>query len=430
MQELEHWPLDRFIEYARNPRKNDHAVDGIAAAIHEFGFRVPMLAKSDGTIVDGHLRLKAARKLRLETIPVLLADDMTDVQIKAFRISVNKMADLADWDEDMLRIELDALGEDGFDLELTGFSLDEIAGLQIEEVPEGLTDEDAVPEVPEIPVTVEGDVWVLGRHRVMCGSSTSIDAVEKLMDGQKADISFTSPPYNVGKTPNGNAQKYENDNDSKSLDEYRSLLNDFTNNCLLFSDYVFSNIQSLAGNKIALISHVYDMREKYADVIIWDKGSAEPAMARKVLNSRFEYVYIFSNEAKRTIGKRDFRGTLSNIVEIKSRQDKEFAKIHKATYPTEFALHFLDNFTESSVLDVFGGTGTTLIAAEKTNKNCFMMELDPRYSDVILQRWADFTGKDPVREDGAKWSELKKEYTGKEAVLESTGETYNSKMDV
>lgn len=134
-QELEYWPLDKFIEYARNPRKNDHAVDKIAAAIHEFGFRVPMLAKSDGLVVDGHLRLKAARKLGLESVPVMLADDMSDVQIKAFRISVNKMAELADWDDELLALELTELGDLGFDLDLTGFSLDEIEALVPEIIP-------------------------------------------------------------------------------------------------------------------------------------------------------------------------------------------------------------------------------------------------------------------------------------------------------
>ena len=143
MQQLESWPTDTLIEYARNPRKNDHAVDRVAAAIREFGFRVPILAKSDKTIVDGHLRLKAAKKLGLEEVPVLLCDDMTDIQVRAFRLSVNKVSEFADWDDEMLRVELDALGTDGFDIELTGFSLDEIADLQIEEVPDGLTDEDA-----------------------------------------------------------------------------------------------------------------------------------------------------------------------------------------------------------------------------------------------------------------------------------------------
>jgi ParB-like chromosome segregation protein Spo0J len=180
---FETWPIDRLTEYARNPRKNDHAVDKIAGAIKEFGFRIPVVAKSDGLVVDGHLRLKAAKKLGLTEVPVILADDMTDTQIKAFRISVNRMADFAEWDNEMLALELGEIGDLGFDLDMTGFTADEIAALMPEEIPPGLTDEDAVPEVPEQPVTVLGDVWLMGKHRLMCGDSCSVEAVTKLTDG-------------------------------------------------------------------------------------------------------------------------------------------------------------------------------------------------------------------------------------------------------
>src|SRR5574344_2429526 len=199
MQQLEPWLVSDLIEYARNPRKNDHAVDKVAAAIREFGFRVPILAKSDKTVVDGHLRLKAAKKLGIETVPVMLCDDMTDAQIKAFRISVNRVAEFADWDEELLRVEVDELADLGFDLELTGFSLGEIGELEIEEIaPEYEEDADGeVIEPPPEPKTKEGDVWILGKHRLMCGDSTSVDAVEKLMDGNAVDLLFTDPPYNV-----------------------------------------------------------------------------------------------------------------------------------------------------------------------------------------------------------------------------------------
>jgi len=194
--QFETWKIDRCIDYARNPRKNDHAVDRVAAAIREFGFRVPIVAKSDGTVVDGHLRLKAAKKLGITEVPVILADDMSEAQIKAFRLSVNKVAELAEWDIDFLKLEIQDLDELGFDLSLTGFDTDELANL-LAEPAEGLTDDDAVPEVPAVPVTVEGDVWLLGRHRLMCGDSTSIDAVERLMDGVKPDLIHTDPPYGM-----------------------------------------------------------------------------------------------------------------------------------------------------------------------------------------------------------------------------------------
>ena len=244
----------------------------------------------------------------------------------------------------------------------------------------------------------------------MCGDSTMIDDVEKLMSGEKADITFTSPPYNAGKTPKEDG-KYLNNEDNLESSDYLEFLNSFTKNSLLFSDYVFSNIQSISGNKIALINHLYEMQEFYADTIIWNKGNAQPAMARRVLNSAFEYIHIFSNEATRAIGKRDFRGTISNIFELNSRAGKEFSKIHKATFRVELPVMFLENFTESSCLDPFNGTGTTLIACEKKNRNYFGMELDPVYCDVTIKRYMDYTGRDDVtlESTGQKYSELKNE---------------------
>jgi hypothetical protein len=203
-EQLEHWPLSRLIEYARNPRKNDHAVDMVAAAIHEFGFRVPVIARSDGTVVDGHLRLKAARKLGLETVPVLLADDLTDIQIKAFRLSVNKLAELAGWDEELLALELADLDAAGFDLELTGFNEEEI-GHWLSEVLDNPADEtnkqpadagdDDIPPAPVNPVSRSGDVWLIGRHRLVCGDAADTGVIATLMQGQQANLLFTSPPF-------------------------------------------------------------------------------------------------------------------------------------------------------------------------------------------------------------------------------------------
>ena len=201
---LEYWPLEKFIPYARNPRKNDQAVEQIAAAIKEFGFRVPVVAKSDGTIVDGHLRLKAAQRLKMQIVPVINADDMTEAQIKAFRISVNRMAELAEWDMDLLKLELEELKDMDFDLTLTGLEDDTITGLLNSiEGNDGIADPDEVPETPAEPITKPGDLYILGRHRLLCGVSTNITDVERLMDGKRADMVFTDPPYGVsyiGKT--------------------------------------------------------------------------------------------------------------------------------------------------------------------------------------------------------------------------------------
>lgn len=260
---------------------------------------------------------------------------------------------------------------------------------------ETLGDDEVNEDVEKI--TKLGDLWELGNHRLLCGDSTKKEDVEKLMNGEKVDIVFTSPPYNVDKTPNGKngkaQKKYLNDKDNKDKDSYVNLLTDFTSMSLLHSDYIFVNIQSLAGNKIALIEYMYNLKTKFADTIIWDKGSAEPAMVRKVMNSQFEYIHVFSNEAKRTIGKKDFRGTISNHFTLNFRKGKEFAKVHKATFRVELPMMFIDYFVESSCYDPFSGTGTTIIASEKKNIKGFGMELEPLYCDIAVNRYIDWCEK-------------------------------------
>ncbi len=194
---VEQWPIDRLIEYARNPRKNDAAVDQMAAAIREFGFRIPIVAKSDGTIVDGHLRYKAAKKLGLTEVPVALADELSDAQIKAFRLLANRSASWAEWDTELLGLELGELQGLGFDLQLTGFGEQELTALLADKT-EGLTDPDDVPPLPEHPVSVTGDLWLLGRHRLLCGDSTVATDVERVLGGIQPHLMVTDPPYGVG----------------------------------------------------------------------------------------------------------------------------------------------------------------------------------------------------------------------------------------
>ena len=396
MQQLESWPTDSLIEYARNPRKNDHAVDRVAAAIREFGFRVPILAKSDKTIVDGHLRLKAAKKLGLEEVPVLLCDDMTDIQVRAFRLSVNKVSEFADWDDEMLRVELDELGKDGFDLELTGFSLDEIADLQIEEVPEGLTDEDAVPEAPYEPVTVEGDVWVLGNHRLMCGDSTSIDAVEKLMDGQKADILFTDPPYNIDFKPQrGTHGKILNDSmDDTSFDEF---LSGFLSCAILVMNPNTYAFVWTGWTKLGAFEKALSAAFKIQAFHFWLKNNFGIGYYSRPKHEPF-YLCLNGQPVRPEKAPAD-------VWEAK----KVHKTVHSCEKPVDLIITILDTYDRNgTTLDLFGGSGSTLMACQKTNRKAMVMELDPKYCDVIINRW--------------------QQYTGKEAVLESTGETFNSKI--
>ena len=197
---VEQWPIDRLIEYARNPRKNDAVVDQMAGAIREFGFRIPIVAKSDGSVVDGHLRLKAARKLGLTEVPVALADELTDAQIKAFRLLANRSANWAEWDTELLRLELGELNVLGFDLTLTGFGEIELGSLLADKT-EGLTDPDDAPAVPEHPVSQTGDLWLLGRHRLLCGDSTVATDVERVLGGIEPHLMVTDPPYGIEYDP-------------------------------------------------------------------------------------------------------------------------------------------------------------------------------------------------------------------------------------
>jgi len=403
VQQLESWPTDTLIEYARNPRKNDHAVDRVAAAIREFGFRVPILAKSDKTIVDGHLRLKAAKKLGLEEVPVLLCDDMTDIQVRAFRLSVNKVSEFADWDDEMLRVELDALGVDGFDIELTGFSLDEIAELQIEEAQEGLTDDDAVPEAPEQPVTVEGDVWGLGSHKVMCGDSTSIDAVHALTNGCRWDVCLIDPPYEL-------ESLYGKSIPDAQPGKKLIVMWDFKRfgiaPCAAISagwqpqyEFIWDCVQSWYTPNRPLQRH--KAAGVFGDDPFFDteksiiKDGKDRGKKRTVSNTRGTSEYQPLDGAKHIATVEAFPNTM--------QKDE-----HGHGKPMAWIEAIFNGVGGSIYLDLFGGSGSTLIACEKTNRQCRMMELDPKYVDVIIKRW--------------------QQYTGGEAVLESTGETFNSKI--
>jgi DNA modification methylase len=377
---FETWPIERLIEYSRNPRKNDHAVDKIAGAIKEFGFRIPVVAKSDGLVVDGHLRLKAAKKLGLTEVPVILADDMTDTQIKAFRISVNRMADFAEWDNEMLALELGEIGDLGFDLDLTGFTADEIAALMPLELEPGLTDEDSVPEVPEQPVTVLGDVWVLGKHRLMCGDSTSIDAVDKLMDGQKADMVFTDPPYGVEYQSNRRTKSAKFDvlaNDDKFLDIAPIL-------------EVFSKGWMFVWTSWKVQNTWIDQFESFGypnNIVIWHKPGGGIGDLKKTFISDYEVALVWHRGAELE-GKR-----IGSVWKI--NKDSSMTYVHPTQKPVALAEEALDKTTKSKaiVMDLFGGSGSTLIACEKTNRIARLMELDPKYCDVIVKRWQDFTGK-------------------------------------
>lgn len=413
---LEYLPVSQLIPFARNSRTHDDAqVAQIAGSIREFGFTNPVLIDSANGIIAGHGRVLAARKLDLEKVPCIRLEHLTDAQKRAYIIADNKLALNAGWDNNLLSLEFKDLKDLDFDLSLTGFLPDEINALLAPEQVEGLTNEDAVPEVPVEPITKLGDIWVLGNHRLMCGDSTSIDAVEKLMGGQKADICFTSPPYGLGKSIALSGNKAMNKNESAykthkdDAEEWLNLMDGWWGASLgaVEKGWVV-NIQPLAGNKRNLMKWIYDRVENLSDIVTWDKGHAAPQMAQGVMASRYEWMIIFGeNNASRSIPCSSWRGTIQSVYSAPPQRDNEFSSIHAATMPTHVPTFVIQKLCDLSkkIYEPFCGTGTTIIAAEKIQKQCFGMEIDPLYVDVTIKRWQDFTGKT--------------------AILESTGEPFN-----
>ena len=384
--------LSSVIPYARNSRTHSDAqVAQIAASIKEFGFTNPILIDEKGGIIAGHGRVLAAQKLGLSEVPAIELAHLSETQKRAYVIADNKLALNAGWDDELLRLEFAELEEAGFDLELTGFSLEEIDGLQIDEIEPGLTDEDAVPEAPEEPVSKLGDVWLLGNHRLMCGDSTSIDAVENLMAGQKADMVFTDPPYGVD---------YDgiNNDDRAGLEGLlRGAFGCYTAITKSgASSYVFHS------DKCADIFHlVFRDFFHFSSMIIWAKNSL--TLSRTDYQSQHEpclYGWIKGGSHK-------FYGDRKQVSIW--RFDKERVEGHTTPKPVALIERALENSSKGGdiVTDLFGGSGSTLIACEKVGRHARLMELDPRYVDVIIKRWQDFTGKQATHEEtGKTYSEL------------------------
>lgn len=405
-----------LIPYARNSRTHSDAqVTKIAASIREFGFLNPIIVDGANGIIAGHGRVMAAQKLGLATLPVIEAGHLSEAQKRAYIIADNRLALDAGWDNEMLKVELSDLQGEGFNLELTGFNLDEIAAF-LADPTEGLTDEDAVPDMPAVPVSVEGDVWLLGRHRLMCGDSTSIDAVERLMDGQKANICFTSPPYNAGSlNVKGNkttGKKYNSFDDNQTADEFFEFLSANMGCMLAVADEVFYNIGIVQDNKRTIFKIVDAFGSVFKDVIYWKKKTAAPHIQKGVINNLVEFILCFGDGKRKFLNPQFGQGTYWNVIEGAGASGNEFSDIHKATFPVYLPQNIITNFSgrNAVVIDCFGGTGTTLIACQMTDRDCRMMELDPKYCDVIITRWQEFTGQKAVLEgDGRTFDELQAE---------------------
>lgn len=385
--------VDDLIPYANNSRlHSDEQVLQIASSIKEFGFLNPIIVDGDNGIIAGHGRVMAAKKLGIDELPCIDASHLTEAQKKAYVIADNKIALNSEWDIDALRVEFEALREMDFDIELTGFSLGEISELEIEEIaPKYEEDADGeVAEPPEEPKTKEGDVWILGKHRLMCGDSTSIDAVEKLLNGVKIDLVFTDPPYGV------DYQGINNDDRGGLYDLLDQAFNNYNLNMKAgASIYVFHS------DKCADIFH--DVFRKYfhfSSMMIWVKPAL--VLSQSDYHSRHEPCMYGWNKDGAHAWYSDRKQT--TVWEY----GKEHIKGHTTPKPTDMICYALENSSKAGhlICDLFGGSGSTLIACEKTNRKAYLMELDPKYCDVIINRWQTLTGK--------------------EATLETTGETFNS----
>jgi DNA modification methylase len=458
---IELWSLSKITPYANNPRVNEDAVDAVAGSIREFGFRQPIVVDADGVIICGHTRFKAAQKLGLDKVPVHVAKDLSPEQIKAYRIADNKTSELSDWNYDLLPIELSQLGDAGFDLDLLGFDQDELAKLLNPDLKEGLCDPDDVPAPPDAAITQPGDLWILGEHRLLCGDSSSPADVDRLLAGQVIHLVNTDPPYNVKVEPRSNnaiaagLSSFSNDSAAKKLRsgqgiaafdiargktkvgaehhqkfdlarhpekskptgkklraKDRPLANDFVSDDefdRLLAAWFGNMARVLEPGRGFYIWGGYANLGNYPPVlkanglyfsqgIVWDKQ--HPVLTRKDFMGCFELAFYGWKEGKG----HEFFGpnNAQDLWHVKKVNPQSM--IHLTEKPVELATRAMQYSSRAgeNVLDLFGGSGSTLIAAEQTGRRAFLMELDALYCDVIVQRFEKFTGKKAERVSAQK----------------------------
>jgi site-specific DNA-methyltransferase (adenine-specific) len=396
---VEQWDINKLVPYARNSRTHsDEQVAQIAASIKEWGFTTAVLVDEQGGIIAGHGRTLAAQRLKMTEVPVMVAAGWSDAKKRAYIIADNKLALNAGWDNEMLALELGELKDLDFDIDLTGFTADEIAALMPVDVTDGLVDEDQIPEVPDVSITVQGDVWVLGKHRLMCGDSTSLDAVEKLTGGGGIiDMLLTDPPYNVA-YEGGTKEKLTIQNDSMGNDQFRQFLRDafVTADAVMKAGAVFY-IWHADSEGYNFRGAINDAGWKVRQCLIWKKSSM--VMGRQDYHWKHEPCLYGWKDGAGHLWATDRKQT--TILEFdKPTRNGE----HPTMKPVALFEYQMLNNTKGGdiVLDLFGGSGTTLIAAEKNGRVSYLMELDPKYCDVIIKRWQEFTGKIAVHADTNK----------------------------
>jgi len=396
-----------LIPYARNSRTHsEEQVTQIASSIREFGFTNPIIVDQQNNIIAGHGRILAANKLKIKEVPCVVVTGWTEAQKKAYIIADNKLALNAGWDEKMLSLEFDELQELGFDLSLTGFSGDEILALKPLEEVVGLTDEDDVPEAPEVPKTVLGDIWLLGDHRLMCGDSTSIDAVEKLMDGQNPNTMVTDPPYGVKLDQSWRDKALG----SKALGKGNAMLVDNDDK----ADW--TEVWSLFQGNVAYVWHA----SSFTDVVMQSLRNAGFEPSQQIIWNKSVMVmgrsdYHFKHEpcwyAIRKGQNHNWKGDRKQTTIWDAAPPNHImggSKEEKTSHPTQkpailYEKAYLNHTNPGEyVYEPFGGSGTSVVVCEKLGRRSLTMELDPKYCDVIIKRWQDFTGKKAVHAETGK----------------------------
>src|SRR5450631_183078 len=418
-QQIQTWPIERLVEYPRNPRKNDKAVDRMCASIREFGLKIPCLVRSDGEVVDGHLRLKAARKLGIVEIPVILCDEWTPAQVKAFRLMVNRSVTWADWDEELLALELQEIQESDFDLSLTGFDPGEIDGLL------ALEDEEkanATPPLPESAVSRVGDRWLLGPHRVLCGDATNAENVAKLLGDRKPRLMVTDPPYGIeldsewrdraGLNGCGPAEPSYMKKRTKGHTETAisgDTRADWSEAFALVPSLVVAYVWHASKFTREVLNGLLRIGFEHHQQIIWDKGRT--VLTRTLYWFQHEPCWFVRRKNAPWFGKAGENSTIWDAVSpifIMSGSDEE-----KFDHPTQkpvdlFRRPILNHLKRGElVYEPFLGSGTTLAAAELTERVCYGIELDPKCVDVVVMRWQQLTGKKATLEgDGRTFEEI------------------------
>ncbi len=388
--------IDEIRPYEKNPRINDGAVEAVVRSIREFGFRQPIVVDADGVIIAGHTRWKAAKLLGLEQIPVHVAEDLSPEQIKAYRIADNKTGEIAEWNFELLPLELKDLQDMNFDLSLLGFDSEELDKLLNgeEAVADGMTDPDEVPETPEVPVSKRGEIYQLGQHRLMCGDSTKAEDIQTLMGGQSADLLLTDPPYNVN-YEGGTGMTIQND-DMGDAEFFKFLTMAFSNAVEVMkpgvSFYIFHADSEGYNFRGACRSASLQIRQ----CLIWKKNS--------LVLGRQDYQWIHEPclYGWKDGAAHNWYSDRSQTTVLEYDRPKK-SELHPTTKPVEMLIYLIKNSSQRGeiIIDFFGGSGSTLIAAEQTGRKAYLMELDEKYCDVIRKRWAEF-----VHGEGCDWQAL------------------------